>query len=302
MLATDSSARASAQVCHKTPHQKKPLPTRRRSRRARYDDTLIAKLRIDDLNKLFRHRYGDILPDDDAGRDDAFVAFSHYAVTNRVVHFHSWLDIHAPWMKEQERDRLVWRKPLRWTADKLGERLGLRSADRDRLGIRTIGAIDMPRAERDALRKAKHRERSRQHAEAKRRGAGKPTRQEWLAQHQASRVKPWKMAGMSRAKWYRLQRETGGLTNIEAKLQHIKQPVSATQPKRRSSVARTRPAAPSGSLRSRDLAPRAAAPLVADGCALARAERAVTALSRRPIAASPLSEIQLAVSGGSGSP
>jgi hypothetical protein len=62
----------------------------------------------------------------------------------------------APWLTDDETlhiaDEAI-RVRRRWTADKLAQRVGLTYDDRQRLGITMIGAIDMPKAERDRLRK-----------------------------------------------------------------------------------------------------------------------------------------------------
>jgi hypothetical protein len=47
----------------------------------------------------------------------------------------------------------------------------------------------------------------RQRKEEKRRAAGKPTREEWLATRGGE---PWVAAGMSRRTWYRRQKQPGG--------------------------------------------------------------------------------------------
>jgi hypothetical protein len=97
-----------------------------------------------------------MLPDDDSGRDDAYLMICHLAgcpnATPRTRQ--SWLAAFAPWLIAIERDRLLRRRVLKWSADKLAWRLRLAYADRQRLGIKTIGAIDMNAAERLTLRLA----------------------------------------------------------------------------------------------------------------------------------------------------
>ena len=58
-------------------------------------------------------------------------------------------------MQEAERAELiaaVVAKPLRWRADKLAARVGLTAAERERLNIRTIGAVDLDKAARKRRR------------------------------------------------------------------------------------------------------------------------------------------------------
>ena len=64
----------------------------------------------------------------------------------------------APWLPDADMAKLAdeaIRVRRRWTADKLAQRIGLTYADRQRLRITMIGAIDVPKAERDRLRKAR---------------------------------------------------------------------------------------------------------------------------------------------------
>jgi hypothetical protein len=80
-----------------------------------------------------------------------------------------------------------------WKADTLAKRLNLLSDERDRLKIRTIGAVDLNLKQR----KERRRERDRLVKQVKRRAAGaKPQAQS------ACRTKPWLAKGISRSKWY----------------------------------------------------------------------------------------------------
>jgi hypothetical protein len=95
-------------------------------------------------------------------------------------------------------------------ADRMAELLDLKYDDRQRLGIFTIGAIDKTKRQRANLKKKRNRENVRKRAEVKRREQNRPSRAEWLSQHNRSKTKPWVQAGISRSKWYRrLRRETG---------------------------------------------------------------------------------------------
>jgi hypothetical protein len=173
---------------------------KRRDREARQRqpaDRRMAHFRLPELERIYADRYGPVLPDDDAGRSDLFIAFNHIAnmtgdVMARMV---AWARMWAPWMGEAE---VQWRaaraaqQPLRWKADTLGKLLRLTDADRQRLRIKTIGACDVSKAER--VRRVNERR------NAKRQ---KQTREGYLAANTASRAEPWKAEGISRAKWYR---------------------------------------------------------------------------------------------------
>jgi hypothetical protein len=165
----------------------------------------IVGLRVRDLELVFADRYGAALPDDDAGRDDLLVMAHHlarYASGSSFERIHAWAASWAPWCDADELDPLcdrVLAKSIRWRADTLGQRLGLTDADRTRLGITTIGAVDCTAEERAVRR----REGKRLDREARRRAAGinpRPAKVETL-QHRA----PWRAIGISRSAWFRRQ-------------------------------------------------------------------------------------------------
>jgi hypothetical protein len=166
----------------------------------------IAALRIAELNRLFRARYGDTLPDDDAGRDEARIMAHHLArrTGNQPQKITAWLELRAPWMQPQEAAvmvKAVIAKPRGWRADKLAARLNLTAAERAKLGITTIGAVDMDKAARQAAR----RERKRKAETERRRALGKRPRKEYEA-NSISRARAWAALGISRATWYRRER------------------------------------------------------------------------------------------------
>jgi hypothetical protein len=116
-------------------------------------------------------------------------------VRNIVRYADRW----CPWMGDDELAVLVRRvlaRPYRWRGDTLGEKIGLIDAVRTKLRITTIGAIDVPKPERERRR--------RERWNAKRR---KLTREQYLADT-ITKAEPWKAEGVSRATWYR-RRETG---------------------------------------------------------------------------------------------
>src|SRR6516225_435404 len=105
----------------------------------------LRRLRLGNLRSLFRDRYGPVLPDDDAGREDlrellllASMAFNGDRTMRNV------LSQAAPWMPTAEAEQLidnVSRTPIylrKSSARSLGDRLGLTSQERHRLAIRTI--------------------------------------------------------------------------------------------------------------------------------------------------------------------
>ncbi len=150
------------------------------------------------------------LPDDDAGRGDLEIALNHLA---RLPHpqrrIELWAKLWAPWLTIAELDAIaapILMRPQLYKADTLGWKLHLNAADRRALGITTIGAYDEPKAVRVKRRKDREKQRK---ANARRSKGAKP-RKAYEAQS-ISRAKPWKADGISRATWYRRQRETGVL-------------------------------------------------------------------------------------------
>jgi hypothetical protein len=170
--------------------------------------TSMAPLRCAEIRRLFVSRYGRVLPDDDAGRDDARIMCHHLALMSgdQRLRMKSWLTVWTPWMSADEMASLITNviaKPIRWRADTMAGRLGLMEADRARLGITTIGAVDVSKAEREAARKARKRQAKRE----KRRAKGAIARREHLAQSK-EQAKPWITEGISRRTWYRRQHQT----------------------------------------------------------------------------------------------
>ena len=173
----------------------------------------MVALRIAELRRLFYARYGRTLPDDDAGRDDLVVMVHHLARRDADPRrIHNWIELHAPWMSAEEANekvRFVIARPIKWRADKLAQRLRLTEAERRRLRICTIGAIDMTKLERKQAR----RRRQRQRDQNRRRAHGAKPRVEYEATS-ANRTKPWLAAGVSRATWYRRRETTRSVRQV----------------------------------------------------------------------------------------
>jgi hypothetical protein len=92
--------------------------------------------------------------------------------------------------------------PIRFRADTLAARMNLTWAERERLGIKTIGAVDLPKVERERRRRVRKREKHRIREERKRRARGAKLRSAYLA-NAATRTRPWEAVGISRRSWYR---------------------------------------------------------------------------------------------------
>jgi hypothetical protein len=168
-----------------------------RSYRAVTGELRIMRFRRRDLQNIFRARYGDTLPDNAIGRDLIYVLAQTVAGGGGALATGGHARHLCPWMTEDALEALTERvlaHPRRWTADALGKRLRLSDAERTALGVTTIGAYDVPKAERLARR----RELNHAAKTAKRRAAGARPRVE-----SAARTRPWAALGMSRRTWYR---------------------------------------------------------------------------------------------------
>lgn len=186
----------------------------------------LPSLRCLDIEAIFSDRYGRVLPNDDAGWDDARIMTHHiagcvvrdgrsaeYRITN-------WLRLRCPWMAAEDIAHLVMetqRWPCRWSAAKLGEVMNLTYADRMRLRITTIRAVDCSGPEQERRRQ----ERRTAMRRAKRRSEGVRNREQYEG-WSLSRTKPWEKLGISRRTWERRrdaslapakkERENGGAT------------------------------------------------------------------------------------------
>jgi hypothetical protein len=117
-----------------------------------------ASVRVAEIDRVLTDRWGEILPNDDAGADDAFIMCHHLArrAGDPTVRMQDWLNRRTPWMPSSDRQGLIERvlaRPRRWKADTLAKRLGLTAANRTRLKVKSIGAIDQTSAERAEIRR-----------------------------------------------------------------------------------------------------------------------------------------------------
>lgn len=162
----------------------------------------LVALRMRDLARLYRSRYGITLPDDDAGRDDLKVALNHLAcLAHPRGHIANWIEVWAPWLTAAEQREIVQpilANPKRWKADALAWLMRLKKDERAMLGITTIGAID----ENKAARTKRRRKLDRQRKENVRRAKGMKPREVYEGRS-INAAKPWEAEGISRRTWYR---------------------------------------------------------------------------------------------------
>ena len=114
---------------------------------------ILRRLRVGDLRRIFRHRYGPVLPDDDAGRADLVlilfaISLSHDAPEEKMGHE---IEISAPWVTAKQAEDLIgliMKEPrhVRWLSrQKVGEELRLTNAERERLRTWQALPIDFSR-------------------------------------------------------------------------------------------------------------------------------------------------------------
>src|SRR5690348_18498097 len=113
-------------------------------KRPQTKEQVIGRLRIGDLNKLFRWRYAGYvgeyeLPDDDSGREDLMVLLHHYANSN-PLQLAKIIERRAPWMGVDERRSVLDRVAAyrwRWRSETMGRVLHVRTAEWESLTLRT---------------------------------------------------------------------------------------------------------------------------------------------------------------------
>ena len=139
----------------------------------------MSAIRVAELNRLFKARYGEVLPDNEIGRECAVIIANHLIMLPGLPQkrLMDWAEHHAPWLNMEELAQLLADAASRtqvWKADSLAWRLRLTYADRQALKITTIGAIDCNKAERAKIRKAASKARTKRHRDAQKTPAYAP--------------------------------------------------------------------------------------------------------------------------------
>jgi hypothetical protein len=171
-------------------------------------DRLTVLNRARELRGFFAHRYGEVLPDDDAGREDLALLLGYVMQLNpgrgvpaMIAEARAW----APWLGYDEAQEFAWRiaaeRPIKLKADSIAAWLGCTYAERTMLGFTTIGACDLTRVERKKATRKRRTETERERC----RKVGVRPRAEYLA-NSLSRTRPWEAEGISRSTWERRRR------------------------------------------------------------------------------------------------
>jgi hypothetical protein len=162
----------------------------------------IAVKRVAVLERYLELRYGRVLPDDDAGREDLVILLNHLAWNpidpqgkmRRSIH--SW----APWMDHDERQELVERiaaKPRRYRASTLGKLLRLTEEEHEIIDAETVRAFTWTDA--DVRDRDKRTRRERKRADRAAKSLGRPR-----GRPKSEGIPAWQAAGASsKAAYYR---------------------------------------------------------------------------------------------------
>ena len=172
----------------------------------------VRRFRYGCLIRLFRHRYGYHLPDDDAGREDLWLLLQNVSLASAGSDkkVRAAIETWAPWLSEEEaRERIDFlglltiyeRTP---TARELGKRLGVTNAEREALKLWQFKPVDKTDEELAEQRKTKSRKRRK----AAREKLGRPSRDVYLAKFE-SKQRPWEALGIHRRTWERRRAALG---------------------------------------------------------------------------------------------
>lgn len=169
-------------------------------------------LRLREIEKLIKHRFKGPVPDPE-GTDDRetaldFVRAAAFSVTGQDMV--PWCRVYAPWATEADLVPIIAEASKRrrmMRADGVAGLLHVTMAERLALKLKTIGAADMTKAQRVKFMKARKKDADRKRREQERRAAGMKDRKSHAATDLKT-IRPWEAEGISRATWFRRQRET----------------------------------------------------------------------------------------------
>lgn len=136
----------------------------------------MAAFRLAELTRWLHHTNGggaELEPSEQSIQIVRLFAHHMGGLPNSDGRIRSWTSTYSPWLLPQQLERLineVTSCPLKWTADKLGWKIRLTDAVRTELKIKTIGAIDCSKEQRQARQRKRRAARDRARKIAKRNG------------------------------------------------------------------------------------------------------------------------------------
>jgi hypothetical protein len=176
----------------------------------------VVAIRIDDFERYFAHRYGHVVPCDDAGREDLVILANHIAqnrnnpaakIVRAIRSWASWMPVSAAEAIADE----VLKKPRWYKAVTLGALLRLTREEKISLSIRTIRPFDMSDAEVKEDRKRRDRE-----SKAANRAANRSGRPRGRPKSEGAKV--YELLGIPKATYYRRRKKAAMIgTNSETK-------------------------------------------------------------------------------------
>jgi hypothetical protein len=152
---------------------------------------LVVVNRVRELRRFLSYRYGETLPDDDAGRDDLELLLSYvmqlkpgYGLPAMIREARAW----APWLRREDAralaERIAGRRPAKFKDDTIAARIGCTYAERTALNLRSIGCCDLSRTERDKAARQRRTDAERK----RRREKGVRPRDEYESKARATRA------------------------------------------------------------------------------------------------------------------
>lgn len=175
----------------------------------------LENMRMREIERLMMHRHerGKV------SEDDSYSYAEAAAMSQPKQDLRTWCRYWQLQISDETIAKIEWRTSKRKRmvgADACADMLNVTLEERTGLDIRTIGAWDVTREERDAIAKERKKELDRERQAAKRKAAGRKSRAEYEAES-ISKAEPWKATGMTRATWYRKGKPTSetSLSRIE---------------------------------------------------------------------------------------
>lgn len=173
----------------------------------------VRRFRYGCLIRLFRHRYGYQLPDDDAGREDLWLLLQNVSLApaGSEKKIRAAIETWAPWLSKEEACKnieflaLLTTYERTPTARELGECLGVTNTEREALKLWQFKPVDKTDEELAEQRRAKSRKRKK----AAREKLGRPSRDVHLAKFE-SKQRPWEALGIHRRTWERRRAAPSG--------------------------------------------------------------------------------------------
>jgi hypothetical protein len=167
----------------------------------------MAARRILEIERLLTHRYGDELPDDDAGREDLVILLNHVAQnrhdprTKVMSRIRRWAPLMAPTEADALAD-MVLKQPRKYKATTIGGLMRLAREERSALGIKSIRPFDKTKEEmaEDRRRRDRLAKKAKRAANPSARPRGRP---------KSDSARPWEVLGEKKSTYYDRVKRSG---------------------------------------------------------------------------------------------